>query len=195
MSTWSTRYVRLRDREGDLARLRQTLGAAASGIQSDPSSTFAAIFVATPSLEPDDLSDLSKTFGEAFSIQVHSMADLVIYDHFADGARRRGLTYAGEAGWVRVVGSPEAWESPFFFANDKLEALLQELEDDITDEAALARDEAELKRLFAGGKLEEGNVRPAVQWRSFAQAVARAHGLPDPSPVAASSARIPSAKK
>src|SRR5262249_43394817 len=91
MSTWSTRYVRLRDREADLARLRQTLGAAASNLVTDPSSSFASIFLATPSLEPDDLGDLSKTFGEAFSIQVHSMADLVIYDHFADGARRRGL--------------------------------------------------------------------------------------------------------
>jgi hypothetical protein len=193
MTTWSTRYVRLRDRDADLARLKKETGLAEPNVVAD-SHSFAAIVVATPSLQPDDLGALSRSFSEAFSIQVHSVADLVIYDHWRDGARARGFTYAGEAGWVRVVGEPEAWEAAFFFAPAKLKELLQELEDDCTDDAVLERETGELQKLFSGAKLVEGSTRPAVAWRPMAQAVARHYGFPDPSPASAtSSAKIPRA--
>jgi hypothetical protein len=156
---------------------------------------FATIPVATPALQPDDLAALSRDFGEAFSIQVHSVADLVIYDHFRDGERARGITFAGEAGWIRVVGAPEAWEAGYFFAPAKLATLLEELADDCSDDAVLERDGAELKRLFAGGKLEEGNPRPVVQWRSLAQAITRHYGLAEPVVgTSTSSMKIPQTK-
>jgi hypothetical protein len=190
MPTWSTRYVLLRNRDADIERVKKETGAL--DVLADSGSKYASIPVANPSLQPDDLASLSKSFGEAFSIQVHSVADLVIYDHFRDGERARGLTFAGEAGWVRVTGAPEAWEKDHFFAQAKLDQLLEELEDEITDLAALARDSAELKKLFAGGKLVEGSLRPAPQWKGVAQAVARQYGLPEAGP--ASSARMPAKK-
>jgi hypothetical protein len=176
MPTWSTRYVRLNDRGADPAALRAKAG---GEVHTDPGSSFAAITVTQPALQPDDLGELSREFGEALSVQVHSVADLIVYDHFQNGARTRGLTYAGEAGWIRVVGTPESWEAPLFFGDDKLRQLLVELEEDCTDEAILARDTAELQRLFAAAKLEEGNARPAPQWPALSQAIERHYGLPE----------------
>ena len=195
MPTWSTRYVRLRDRRVDLDRLKRLSAPEAHAlIHAEEGSPYAASTVQTSVLVPDDLSELSRTFSEAFSVQVHSVADLVIYDHFREGERTRGLSYAGEAGWVRVVGAPEAWETGFFFAPEKLQHLLHELQDDFSDEAVLARDTAEIKRLFAAAELEEGNTRPVTHWRAFAQAIARHYGFADPVPSSASSTRIPQVK-
>jgi hypothetical protein len=194
MPTWSTRYVKLRAGATDVERLKKTTGLGDSLIQVDAGGAYASVPVATPSLQPDDLAQLSRDFGEAFSIQVHSVADLIVYDHFREGERARGLTYAGEAGWIRVFGTPEPWEAPFFFAQSKLDALLAELEEECSDEAVLARDSAELKRLFAGGKLEEGNARPAPQWRPLAQAIAKHYGVAEPSPGSVSSMRLPARK-
>src|SRR5579864_6560475 len=122
MSTWAARYVRLRDRANDSARLRSLVEGAGILID-DGRAPFAAWLVPTPSFEPEDLAQLSRDFGEALSIAVQHVADLAIYDHFVDGARVRGLTFAGEAGWVRVTGEPEEWEAPALFSDEKLEEL------------------------------------------------------------------------
>jgi hypothetical protein len=159
-------------------RLRQQLGA--SEVHSDPSGDFAVIAIATPSLQPDDLAALSRDFGEAISLQAQTVADLALYDHFRDGARARGLTYAGEAGWVRVVGDPEAWEASFFFAPARLDALIEELEEEL-DEATFTRDSAELRRLWSTGRLEEGKLRPSVNGEQLARAIAQQFGFAPPS--------------
>ena len=52
----------------------------------------------SPAFQPDDLASLSNDFGEALSVAVQTVADLVIYDHYVAGKHVRGLTYAGEAG-------------------------------------------------------------------------------------------------
>lgn len=189
MTTWSTRYIRLNDCAADLARLEK---AGLGDLHHDGAAPFAALIVAAPSLQPDDLAQLSKDFGEALSVQVHSVADVVVFDHFKAGSRTRGLTYAGEAGWVRVVGTPEPWEQPIFFAPARLDELLEELEEDCTDDAILKRETAELQRLWTGGKLEEGNTRPVAQWRALSQAVERHYGLPATSSNA--STRLPKSK-
>ena len=178
MSTWGTRWVRIRDREGDLQRLRQQLGA--DDVQSDPSGDFAVIAIATPTLQPDDLAALSRDFGEAISLQAQTVADLAIYDHFRDGVCARGLTYAGEAGWVRVTGEPEAWEAGFFFASARLDELLVELEEEL-DEATFSRDSAELRRLWSAGRLEEGKLRPSINAQHLARAIAAQFGFSPPS--------------
>jgi len=176
MTTSGARYVRLGDRDAGLASLRARFGDAA--IQSADDSAYAAILVATPSLQPDDLTDLSLEFGEAFSLQTQTIADLLVYDHFRAGKRTRGLTYAGEAGWQRVVGEPEPWEQRVFFAKARLEELLLELEDDTSDATTLEREAAELRRLWAGGRLEEGNARPAIDLRAVTRAIATHQALP-----------------
>src|SRR5262249_32390008 len=141
-------------------RLRSKAGE--NAVQVLPDSPFAVVTVASPSLEADDLAELSRDFGEALSLQTQTVADLVVFDHFERGARTRGLTYAGEAGWVRVAGAPESWEKPLFFAQARLEELLLELEDDTSDEALLARETAELRKLWEVGRLVEGGTRPSV---------------------------------
>ncbi len=176
MSTAGARYLRLRDPEAELTRLRATYGDAA--VQSVPESPFASVLLATPSLQPDDLAELSREFGEALSVQTQTIADLLVYDHFVAGARVRGLTYAGEAGWQRVFGGPEPWEARVFFSHARLEELLIELEDDTSDATTLERDSAELRRLWSGARLEEGNPRPTIELRAVTRAIASHYGLP-----------------
>jgi hypothetical protein len=176
MSTWAARYVRLKDRGRDVPRLRGRIDAGAVLVDSG-ASPFAVWLVPSPVFEPHDLSELSKEFGEAISIAVQTIADLVIYDHFVAGARVRGLTYAGEAGWIRVVGSAEPWETPALFSATKLAELLDELEEDVTDDA-IARDKAELERLWKAGALQEGSVRPPVDPAGLTRAIEKHFGLP-----------------
>jgi hypothetical protein len=123
------------------------------------------------------LIEVSRDFGEAIGIAIQTVADLVVYDHFVAGHRARGLTYAGEAGWVRVVGEPEPWESRALFSDTKLAELLAALEDDLTGDA-LARDKAELERLWKTQRLEEGLPRPPVEPMTLRRAIERHFALP-----------------
>src|SRR5579885_568178 len=129
MSTWAARYVRVADRGKDLPRLKGRIDSGAE-LVDDGKAAFVVWLVPSPTFEPDDLSALSRDFGEAVSIAVQTVADLVIYDHFLGGSRVRGLTYAGEAGWIRVAGEPEPWESKALFSAVKLAELSDELEED-----------------------------------------------------------------
>ncbi len=180
MSAWAARYVRLKNRGQDAPRLRDRVDAGAL-LVDDGKSPFAVWLVPTPLFQPDDLSALSRDFGEAIALAVQTVADLVIYDHFVDGSRVRGLTYAGEAGWVRVVGSPEPWEASTIFSPAKLEELLAELEEDLEPDA-LARDKAELERLWKGGKLVEGSPRPPADCAVLTRAIEKHFGLPSSRP-------------
>jgi hypothetical protein len=192
MSRWEARYVRVANGAGDLDRLRADLsrrqpGAALVEAQAEgsrlsfvgwllPSGAAGAAGKRTKnpaqSLDLADaqgLIDASRDFGEAIGIAVHAVADLVVYDHFVAGQLTRGLTYAGEAGWVRVVGEPEPWESRAFFSETKLAELLAALEDDLTGDA-LVRDQADLERLWKTQRLEEGLPRPPVAPATFRRA-------------------------
>jgi hypothetical protein len=180
MSTWAARYVRLRNRDEDAKRLRAALGDAAAQLTIEPAAQFAMLVVASPTLQPDDLTALSRDFGEAFSLQGQTVADLVIYDHFKDGVRARGLTYAGEAGWIRVAGEPEPWEASHFFSDARLNELLGELEDDLDDPAMLEREKNELRKLWGKGSIEEGSTRPHVELNSLTRALTKHYGLPIP---------------
>lgn len=177
MSTWSARYVRLDDRAHDLERLRGLAARDAAELHDDGTSPFAVWLVPSPTFEPSDLSALSRDFGEAIGLAVQTIADLVIYDHFVGGARVRGLTYAGEAGWVRVLGEAEPWEAPALFAQTKLVELLEDLEDDLRDDE-LAREKAELARLWKLGTLQVGSARPPAEPAALTRAVEKAFGLP-----------------
>jgi hypothetical protein len=171
MAQASTRYVRLRDRERDLARLRKDYTVEDGG-------EWAVIVVASPSFEPEDLAALSSDFGEALSLQLQTIADLVIYDHFAFGRQTRGLTYAGEAGWIRAVGDPEPWEAKCLFTQVKLNELVDELEADSVDAADAAREIEALQKLWAGGRIVENETRPPADGRAIERAVARHFGFP-----------------
>jgi hypothetical protein len=176
MSAWAARYVRLKDRGQDVTRLRGRIDSGAT-LVDDGSCAFATWLVPTPLFQPDDLSALSRDFGEALAIAVQTVADLVIYDHFVAGSRVRGLTYAGEAGWVRVIGSAEPWEATALFSKAKLEELLDELEEDVTADA-VARDKADLERLWKDGKLVEGGLRPPADPAGMTRAIEKHFGLP-----------------
>jgi hypothetical protein len=177
MSTWAARYVRLGDRAKDIPRLRRMVAKNGVEPRDDGKSPFAVWLVASPKFEPDDMSDLSREFGEAIALAVQTVADLVIYDHFVAGARVRGLTYAGEAGWVRVVGEAEAWEAPALFSSAKLKELLGELEDDLSEDE-LAREKADLEQLWNTGTLQVGSARPPAEPIAVTRAIERALGLP-----------------
>jgi len=176
MSAWAARYVRLKDRAQDASRLRGRIDSGVTLID-DGSAAFAAWMVPTPLFQPDDLAALSRDFGEALAIKVQTVADFVIYDHFVAGSRVRGLTYAGEAGWVRVVGSAEPWEASALFSKAKLEELIEELEGDLEADA-LARDKADLERLWKDGKLVEGGARPPADPAGMTRAIEKHFGLP-----------------
>jgi hypothetical protein len=179
MSTWSARYVRLRpgsDRAGDAARLAKHVDPDAE-LVDDGRSTFAVWLVPAPTFQPDDLAALSKDFGEAIALAVQTVADLVVYDHFVDGARVRGLTYAGEAGWVRVVGESEPWESGALFAKTRLAEVKEQLEEDFEGDE-LARQTAELERMWGVGKVVEGSPRPMVDPSGVARSIEKHFGLP-----------------
>jgi hypothetical protein len=159
-----------------MPRLRGRLDAGAE-LLDDGQAAFAVWLVPAPTFEPDDLSALSRDFGEAIAIAVQTVADLVIYDHFVAGARARGLTYAGEAGWIRVVGEPEPWEARTLFSPVKLAELSEELEQDF-DGDVLAREKAELEKLWLAGKLEEGKARPPADPAQFTRAIEKHYRLP-----------------
>lgn len=177
MSTWSARYVRLGDRARDLARLRGLAAKDGGELHDDGTSQFAVWLLPSPEFEPSDLSALSRDFGEAIGLAVQTIADLVIYDHFVAGARVRGLTYAGEAGWVRVVGEAEPWEAPALFSRGKLAELLEELEEDLRDDE-LAREKADLERLWKVGTLQAGSTRPPAGPAALTRAIEKAFALP-----------------
>jgi hypothetical protein len=182
MSRWEARYVRVANGAGDLDRLRANLSRRHPGatLVEAPAEGTRLSFVGwlVPAGKADaaghkrpknpaqsldladaqDLVDASRDFGEAIGIAIQAVADLVVYDHFVAGQLTRGLTYAGEAGWVRVAGEPEPWESRAFFSETKLAELLAALEDDLTGDA-LARDKAELERLWKTQRLEEGSKK------------------------------------
>jgi hypothetical protein len=179
MSTWAARYVRLGagpDRAKDVSRLQDRMDAEAE-LHDDGKSAFALWIVSAPMFQPDDMASLSKDFGEALSISVQTVADLVIYDHYVAGACTRGLTYAGEAGWIRVLGAPEPWESQALFSAVKLAELSEELEEDLEGEL-LAREKAELERLWEAGKLVEGSTRPPADPAALPRALEKHFGLP-----------------
>jgi hypothetical protein len=179
MSTWSARYVRLgegAERTGDVARLLQRIDRDAR-LNDDGKSRFAVWLVPSPTFQPTDLEKLSKEFGEAIAVAVQTVADLVIYDHFVAGARVRGLTYAGEAGWIRVAGEPEPWENKALFSAEKLAELSEELEEDL-DGDLLAREKTELERLWETGKLVEGSARPPADPAGFTRAIEKHFALP-----------------
>ena len=176
MSAWAARYVRLKDRGQDVTRLGGRIDSGAT-LVDDGASAFATWLVPTPLFQPDDLAALSREFGEALAIAVQTVADLVIYDHFVAGSRVRGLTYAGEAGWVRVVGSAEPWEAPALFSKAKFEELVEELEGDLDDDT-LAGDKAQLLRLWKNGKLVEGTVLPPADPAVMTRAIEKHFGLP-----------------
>jgi hypothetical protein len=176
MSTWAARYVRLADRAKDAARLLPRVDAGAR-LHDDGKSPFAVWLVPSPTFAPDDLSALSRDFGEAIFLAVQTVADLLIYDHFVAGSRVRGLTYAGEAGWVRVAGEPETWEARTLFSSAKLAELIDELESDLSDEE-IARDKALLEQLWRAGRLQEGNPRPPAEPIPLARAIEKQFGLP-----------------
>ena len=180
MSAWAARYVRLKDRGQDGAPLRSRIDAGAT-LVDDGHSPFATWLVPTPLFQPDDLSALSRDFGEALAIAVQTVADLCIYDHFVEGKRVRGLTYAGEVGWVRVIGDVEPWEADCFFAAAKLEELIEELEAELEPDA-LARDRADLERLWKAGKLVEGSARPPADCAGMTRAIEKHFGLPSSRP-------------
>ena len=146
-------------------------------LHDDGKSAFALWIVSAPMFQPDDMASLSKDFGEALSISVQTVADLVIYDHYVAGACARGLTYAGEAGWIRVLGEPEPWESKTLFSAVKLAELSEELEEDLEGEL-LVREKAELERLWEAGKLVEGSTRPPADPAALTRALEKHFGLP-----------------
>jgi hypothetical protein len=200
MSRWEARYVRVAHGAGDLDRLRANLSRRHPGatLVEAPAEGTRLSFVGwlvpaanagarekrpkTPAQSLDladaqGLVDASRDFGEAIGIAIQAVADLIVYDHFVAGQLTRGLTYAGEAGWVRVVGEPEPWESRAFFSETKLAELLAALEDDLTGDA-LARDKAELERLWKTQRLEEGVPRPPVAPATFRRAIEKHFALP-----------------
>jgi hypothetical protein len=181
MPTWQAQYVRLAGGESDLARVRAHVERVLPGAQiaHDKARPFAGWRVPNPpeAIEPQDLSELSRDFGEAVGIGVQSVADLVVYDRFVSGTRTRGLTYAGEAGWVRVAGEAEPWEAQVLFSQTKLEELRATLEEDLTGDA-LARDIAELERLWKIGHVEQGATRPAIEPLGFTRALEKHLALP-----------------
>ena len=168
MSTWAARYVRL-----GRARIARgtspgcwSASIAMRGCTTTASRAFAVWLVPSPTFQPTDLAALSKDFGEAIAIAVQTVADLVIYDHFVAGARVRGLTYAGEAGWIRVAGEPEPWEAQGALLAAKLAELSEELEEDLEDDAACAR-EGRARAPLEAGKLVEGSSRPPARSGRF----------------------------
>jgi hypothetical protein len=181
MSTWQARYVRVRDRAKDVPLLQAVIARAHGSVPlvDDGNGPFVAWLTETSSesIEPADLADLSRDFDEALAIGAQTVADLVVYDHFVAGDRVRGLTYAGEAGWVRVLGDPEPWEAPALFSSAKLDELKSELEDELTGDA-LARDTEELDRLWKIGRLEEGSTRPPIAPVALARALEKHFSLP-----------------
>ncbi len=185
MPTRQAVYVRIANGDGDLARVRERVARVHAGaaidvkIGRDEARLFAGWLVPNPSeaVEPQDLSEPSRDFGEAVAIGVQTVADLVVYDHFVSGTRTRGLTYAGEAGWVRVVGEAEPWEPQVLFSQTKLEELRAALEEDLTGDA-LARDVDELERLWKIGRLEEGATRPPIEPLGFTRALEKHLALP-----------------
>jgi hypothetical protein len=188
MSQWAVRYVRVADRGKDVPRLKARVDSGAD-LYDDGKSGFAVWFVPAPTFAPDDLSAYSRDFGEAIAIAVQTVADLVIYDHFVAGSRVRGLTYAGEAGWIRVVGEAEPWESKALFSAVKLAELSDELEEDF-DGDVLAREKADLEKLWLAGRLEEGKQRPPADPAGFARAIEKHFGLP-PRPERRASVTMP----
>jgi hypothetical protein len=143
----------------------------------DGTSGFALWLVPSPTFEPADLTALSSDFGEALSIAVQTIADLIIYDRFVDGSRVRGLTYAGEAGWVRVTGTPEPWEPPTLFSAAKLDELLDEMDEDVVEEA-VAREKKDLERLWESKTLREGSAMPPADPALMTRAIERHFKLP-----------------
>ena len=179
MSTWAARYVRVRageDRAKDVSRLQGRLDAEAE-LHDDGKSAFVLWLLSAPTPRPDDLTSLSKDFGEAIGVGVQTVADLVIYDHYVAGALVRGLTYAGEAGWLRVAGEPEPWEEKALFSAVKLAELSEELEADLEGEL-LAREKADLERLWKLGTLSENSARPPADPASLPRAIEKHFGLP-----------------
>ena len=179
MSTWAARYVRLgagADRAKDVSRLQDRIDPEAE-LHDDGKSAFALWIVTAPMFQPDDMASLSKDFGEALSVSVQTVADLVIYDHYVAGAPVRGLTYAGEAGWIRVLGQPEPWEAKALFSAVKLAEMSEELEEDLEGEL-LAREKAELERLWELGMLVEGSTRPPADPAVLPREIEKHYGLP-----------------
>lgn len=176
MSAWAARYVRLDNRQADIVRLRSRIDDGAL-LVDDGKSPFAVWLVPSPAFQPDDLAALSRDFGEALSMAVQTVADLVIYDHYVAGVHKRGLTYAGEAGWIRVLGEPEAWEAATLFSAVKLEELMGELEEDVTDDA-IAHDKAKIEELWKVGRLQEGSTMPHADPSALIRAIEKLHKLP-----------------
>jgi hypothetical protein len=79
------------------------------------------------------------------------------------------------------MGAPEPWEAKALFSAVRLAELSEELEEDLEGEL-LAREKAELERLWLEGKLVEGSTRPPADPSALPRVIERHFGLPSRPP-------------
>ena len=137
----------------------QTRIDAEAELVDDGKSAFALWVVRSPLFQPDDMGALSKDFGEALSVRCRAWPIPSSTITTSRARRCAASRMRARRAAFRVIGEPEAWEAKALFSAVRLAELSEELEEDLEGEL-LAREKAELERLWLAGKLVEGSTRP-----------------------------------
>ena len=126
----------------------------------------------------------SKQVGEIVFVYGDTSTEGFVYEHARDGELLRKLVWFPmldedwTAGWLCVVGTPEDWEQ-VLFRPDKLESYV-DLErmryEDEGRESEFASREAEIRRSWAGGRIEAGTAFPSCDG-TVALVVERSFGI------------------
>lgn len=121
---------------------------------------------------PYELGPVSGGGGQALGVLLDEYGQLV-YDHWVDGRRARGLTcYPEGSGWDRVEGEPEPWEAALFDERAR-EALGWGLP---------APRQALVERVFAERRLVRGAAAPRPREEVVWAALDAAFALPPREP-------------
>lgn len=112
------------------------------------------------------LQELSVRSGEAIFLAVYAISSVFIYEHWINGARRRGLQHAVQdtMEWF-VTGEPESWEDKLIFTPQELEKQLEYIAGHENEHELVNG----LQRIWTNRKLENNFPFPLLneEWLSI----------------------------
>ncbi len=170
MSIFDAFYVRA-NQQATLKAIRQRF----DKMEVEQNGDFIGVLLHSSLLKTKEpmLMQLSEIFDtDIFWLGFESAMDCFEFHHWLSGKHIRSLVYGleEERTWERADGTPEIWESEFFFHPKNLEWILKYEEDEKQKDL--------LRIIYRDAKIEVGATEPSLGSKETASAIAQYYGFP-----------------